>query len=99
VPADLANLDIATGQAIAAKMDSGQLSREEGIQQIAQMEAQITSEAQRRGAQRAATTAAIMSAIMSAMPRYTQPQAWQPYQPPINTTCSRMGAFTNCTSQ
>jgi hypothetical protein len=95
VPSDMADLYLAKRAAIAARLDSGQITKEQANVEITQAAVEMNQVIAERNRANALTTAA----VLSAMP---QPQ---PYQPtpyvmphPVTTNCMRTGTMVNCTS-
>ena len=99
-------------EAVAARVDKGELSVQDAKRQLAQDFAALSREAAERHAiaahephAQAASSAQMMGAT-AMMLQASQPQpVYQPepiimYQPApvINTNCSEMGALTDCTS-
>ena len=97
VPPDLAELFLAKRAAIAARIDAGQITREQANVEVSTASVEINQIVQERN--RSNTLAA--AAIFSSMPRQQTYQV-QPYvmqnKSTINTNCTTMGNMVNCTS-
>lgn len=98
VAPDMVDLFLAKRAMISSRVDSGQITREQGNVEIASMNVEINQMI----AQRNQANAMAMAAILAAMPQPQVYQAPQPYampvRAPVTTNCMRMGLSVNCTS-
>jgi hypothetical protein len=98
---DLMTLVQAQRKILAVKADRGEITTDEFDLQMAQVESSIAREENLRNlsersvsAQESVGAAQALGAAASFI-RATQP----PTPPVVNTTCNRIGSFTNCTSR
>lgn len=100
---DLLSLMQAKRKLLALRVDRGEITRSEANVELAQVLAEIRDEELARANAARAVAAqqyAVSAQMASAAARLLQPQQPAPYYgPPMaNMNCTRVGAFTNCTS-
>ena len=97
VPADLAELFLAKHAAIAARIDAGQITREQANVEIGAASVELNQIFQERNRSNALAAAAILSSMPRQQTYQVQPYV-MPTRPMINTNCMVMGSMVNCTS-
>lgn len=100
---DLLTLLQAKRKVIAEKADGGEITKDQANLQLAELNSEITREQTRRSNAAALVSAqqtAASAAMLGTAARLLQGTQPAPVMGPlvVNTTCTRMGAFVNCSS-
>ena len=84
---------------IAAKIDAGQMTREQANVEMAATAVEIGKTIADRNNSQALAAAAILSAMPRAQPYQASLPYMIPNRSPLVTNCMRMGLMVNCTTQ